>query len=338
MRELSLKPTEFRELSTEIFARGGSFCFKARGHSMVPFIQDGDILAIEPIKGSALDIGDVAFYRLARDRLVAHRFVSREMQNGQEILTMRGDAARCSDDRILAEQVLGRVVSIQRGKKLVRLDRGVRRLIALLWVRISPLGPLLFRIVGLVKRTISWLLLLLQALKPYRILTRKLIGKKVRYRIATGRDSFDLSKLYGYERFPELRDPIGAFGRQFNSLEDFEYTLIAFVRGKIAGATVIRRFPENETLYTDWWLFGMLVRTRYRGAGIGEGMVRMALEKASEEGAAKMNLLVFERNKAAVNLYRKMGFVQTSIPGIDDQLEKEVELGKSRRIIMTKPL
>ncbi len=114
--------------------------------------------------------------------------------------------------------------------------------------------------------------------------------------------------------------------------------MITRVGGRIAGATVIRRFPDNETLYADWWIFGMLVRTRYRGAGIGEGMVRTALQKASEEGAAKTNLLVFEHNKAAINLYRKRGFMQTSIPGLDDQLEKEVRSGEKRRIIMTRSL
>jgi voltage-gated potassium channel Kch len=56
---------------------------------MVPFIQDGDVLTIEPTKASALDIGEVAFYRLAADRLVAHRVVGREVLDGKEILTMR---------------------------------------------------------------------------------------------------------------------------------------------------------------------------------------------------------------------------------------------------------
>ncbi len=165
-----------------------------------------------------------------------------------------------------------------------------------------------------------------------------MIGEKVQYRLATAEDSPGLSKFYGYKRFSELGDPIVAFNRQLDNLEGFGYYLITRVGGSIAGATVIRRFPENETLYTDWWIFGVLVRTRYRGAGIGEGMVRMAPEKASKEGAAKTNLLVFEHNKVAVNLYRKMGILQTSIPGLDDQLEKEVRSGGKRRIIMTRSL
>ena len=51
-----------------------------------------------------------------------------------------------------------------------------------------------------------------------------------------------------------------------------------------------------------------------------------------------MNLLVFEKSRAAVNLYRKMGFQSTSIPRLDDQLEEEARIGKHRRIIMSTPL
>ncbi len=158
MREVIFKRTEFGELSAKALSRGGSFCFRARGFNMVPFIRDRDVLTIEPTKASALDIGEVAFYRLAADRLVAHRVVGREVLDGKEILTMRGNAAAGSNDRVLGEQVLGRVVSVQRGKKLVRLDRGFRRLMALLLVRGSPVGSIIFQPVRTVKRTLVWFL------------------------------------------------------------------------------------------------------------------------------------------------------------------------------------
>ena len=338
MREMILNRTDFGELTEEVLSRGGSFCFRARGFSMVPFIRDRDILTIESIKASVLDMGDIAFYRLAGDRLVAHRVVCREVLDGKEILTMRGDVPSGSYDRVLAEQVLGRVVSVQREEKLIRLDRGFRRLMALLLVRSSPVSSLIFQPVRTVKNTLVWFLQQLHALKPYRVLAKKLIGEKVLYCVATAEDSPDLSRLYGYKRFPELGDPVEAFNRQLDNLKGIGYYLITRVGGRIAGATVIRRFPENESLYTDWWILSVLVRTRYRRAGIGEGLVRMALQKASEEGAAKMNLLVFEHNKEAVNLYRKNGFLQTSIPRLDDQLEKEARSGGKRRIIMTRSL
>lgn len=338
MREVSLNSPEFTEFSSDILGQGGSFSFKARGFSMYPFIRDGDILTIQPVEAAALNVGDVAFYCAVGDRPVAHRVVSRELHSGSVVLRTRGDAQTCPDEQIRSEHVLGRVVSVQRGRKIIRLNRGLRRLVALLWVRLSPVGPLIFRIAYTVKRTALWLLRRLQALKPYRLLARELIGKKVRYRIATAGDASDLSRLYGYVRFPELEDPIETFARQLEGLDGWGSTLIASLKERTVGAAVIRRFPENEALYPDWWIFGMLVRTRYRGAGIGESLVRMALKKAAEESADSINLLVFEQNKTAINLYRKLGFHMASIPGLDDQLEKEVRRGERRRLIMSRPV
>ncbi len=338
MRGVSLKRDEFAKLSAEILGRRNSLRFKARGSSMYPFIRDGDILTIQPVEAAALKVGDVVFYSTARGRLAAHRVVGREVQRGKVVLATRGDAASGPDERVQAEQVLGRVVSVRRGQEIIRLDQGFWRLAALLWIGLSPLGSLFFRLAAAVKRAALWLLRRLQALKRYRVLARKVIGTRVRYRIATAGDASDLSRLYGYERFPELEDPLGTFAGQLESLEGCGYTLIAHIGGRIAGSAVVTRFPENEALYPDWWLFGMLVRTRYRGAGIGEGLVRTVLEKAVEEGATRMNLLVFKQNRAAVNLYRKMGFRPASIPGLNGQLEEEVRRGERRRIIMSRPV
>jgi hypothetical protein len=66
--------------------------------------------------------------------------------------------------------------------------------------------------------------------------------------------------------------------------------------------------------------------------------VQIAIEKATEKGAIRINLLVFEHNRAAVNLYRKMGFLQISIPGLNEQLDEKVQRGDRRRIIMSRPV
>jgi len=147
----------------------------------------------------------------------------------------------------------------------------------------------------------------------------------------------ELSRFYGYEQLPEIEDPVGLLKNQLQNPNDYGYTFIACEKEKIIGATILTTIPENKTPYPDWWIFGMLVRTRYRGAGIGEGLVRMAMEKASEEQAKRINLLVFEKNRAAVNLYHKMGFRQISIPMLNEQLDEEVQRGNRRRIIMSRP-
>jgi hypothetical protein len=63
------------------------------------------------------------------------------------VLKTRGDASLGPADVVRAEQVLGCVVAVQRGNRLVRLDRGMWRLAGMLWVRLWPIGPALFRLV-----------------------------------------------------------------------------------------------------------------------------------------------------------------------------------------------
>ncbi|HAM50457.1 MAG TPA: hypothetical protein DCP92_07070 [Nitrospiraceae bacterium] len=112
MREVNLGREEFFSLSVEIIGKGGTFSFKARGSSMYPFIRDGDILTIAPIETTALQVGDVAFYRNDSDGLIAHRVVGRNMQDGRTTLLIRGD--RGSFEYVDPEHVLGRVISVQR--------------------------------------------------------------------------------------------------------------------------------------------------------------------------------------------------------------------------------
>ena len=115
MREVNLDRAEFAGLSAEVLSRGGLFRFKARGTSMTPFIQDGDILTIQPVEAVDLRVGQVAFYRDVRDKMTAHRVIRKEVRDKSTLLLMRGDAALGPAERIRADQVLGRVVRVQRG-------------------------------------------------------------------------------------------------------------------------------------------------------------------------------------------------------------------------------
>jgi ribosomal protein S18 acetylase RimI-like enzyme len=320
MREVSLKHTELSDISNEILKRGGLFRFKAHGSSMYPFIQDGDVLTVQPVEIDALNIGDVAFYRSTGDRVVAHRVVGKNSTNGQWVLTM------------------GRVMTIQRGQKIIQLDEKFWKLASHLWITSYPIGAAFLKTETKSKKIAAYFLSRVQALKPYRSIARKLFRNKISYRIATDEDITGLSKFYCYGKLSNIADPIDLSEQAFRSLEGDGHTLIACFRGKIIGATVITRFPDDEVSYPDWWIFGMTVRIPYRGMGIGDGLVVRAMEKASEEGARRLNLLVYEKNKAAVNLYHKTGFRQISIPALDKELEEEAKQTNQRRIILSKEL
>jgi ribosomal protein S18 acetylase RimI-like enzyme len=190
----------------------------------------------------------------------------------------------------------------------------------------------------MVKRAFLWLLSFLQGRNLYRVVIRKLIGKRVYYHFATLDDASDLARLYGYDRFSKLENPIETFTNQIKGLQNCGYILIARVGQQIAAATILRWFPDEDIHSTDWWLFAMFVRPRYQGVGIGAGLVRMAVEKATVEGGKRVSLLVFEKNSVAINLYRKLGFRPASIHGLEEKLTEETKRGEQRRITMSKYL
>ena len=152
MRSLSLDGAELAALSAGVLGRGGAFRFRARGGSMAPFIRDGDTLTVAPVEAAALRVGDVVLYRADGDRLAAHRVVARRLEGDRRRWVTRGDAAKGPGDVVAAEQVLGRVVRVQRGDWYLDLDHRLQRWAARLWVATAPAGPWLLAGAARIKR------------------------------------------------------------------------------------------------------------------------------------------------------------------------------------------
>ena len=73
---------------------------------------------------------------------------------------------------------------------------------------------------------------------------------------------------------------------------------------------------------------GMGVLAPYRGQGVGKALISAALQKARARGLARIELTVRENNKAAIELYKKFGFVAEGIHKngvcIDGQYENHI--------------
>ncbi len=52
----------------------------------------------------------------------------------------------------------------------------------------------------------------------------------------------------------------------------------------------------------------LCVRSGYRGAGLGERLLRVAIDEAAVRGIARVSLSVEAENEAAVRLYERVGF------------------------------
>ena len=128
---MPLSGKALRELMQAVHAKGRLFRFSAGGHSMAPFIKDGDVLLVAPPSASLPGPGDVlAFLHPATHRFCIHRVLT---VDGDGLL-LQGDNLPQRPDGILPrEAVLGKVTKVERHGQRVRLGLGPeRRLIAFL--------------------------------------------------------------------------------------------------------------------------------------------------------------------------------------------------------------
>jgi ribosomal protein S18 acetylase RimI-like enzyme len=86
--------------------------------------------------------------------------------------------------------------------------------------------------------------------------------------------------------------------------------LIAERNGEIVAICEARRKTGRIRHVAD---FGISVRKKCRGMGVGEAIAGEVLMRAKRAGIKIVRLCVFERNKPAINLYRKLGFVEEAV-------------------------
>ena len=146
---LNLKREDFASIAHGVLSRGRILKFKAKGGSMSPFIRNGDVVEVVPAKGK-INLGDIILYRSSYGNPVVHRVIQR---NKESIIT-KGDSVPSSDEPILSEQVLGRVVAVEKNGWRMRLDSPMVRLLNILLALISPFSSLIYPSLRLVKRTI----------------------------------------------------------------------------------------------------------------------------------------------------------------------------------------
>jgi signal peptidase I len=125
----------FSELLEETLNRGHSVRFPAPGDSMYPTICNGDIITVTSLKASSVTNGDIILYQ-HKSGVTVHRVIrifkrseknSRSAPKGPQGRSLsetlqfflRGDAAIKYDDPVCADQILGKVVSIERNGRRI---------------------------------------------------------------------------------------------------------------------------------------------------------------------------------------------------------------------------
>jgi hypothetical protein len=125
------RPQEFLTvgpaLVADVLARFGRVRFRARGTSMRPTIQSGDILDVQRCASDELRAGDIVLVD-GPGGLRAHRMLSRRDVDERAVVVTRGDAHWRRDPASDLAGVLGRVVRVTRAESssAVSLDCTLR--------------------------------------------------------------------------------------------------------------------------------------------------------------------------------------------------------------------
>ena len=132
----------FPDLMTELLRRGAYVRFRAIGASMQPTIEDGELITVAPVEPESVKRGDILLYQNERG-VFAHRVVGVVKGtftiNGGDSppYLLRGDASVSCDAPVRLEQVIGRVVAVQRGGRSLALDSRLANLLRLARLRIA---------------------------------------------------------------------------------------------------------------------------------------------------------------------------------------------------------
>jgi len=122
------------DLTAELLSRGTTVRFRPSGRSMYPSIREGELITVEPVQPSDVKLGDIVLYRSQRG-LIAHRVVGTEREQGtstqSSVLSphyfLQGDASLSCDQPVAGQQILGRVVRVQRnGRSVALATRGAK--------------------------------------------------------------------------------------------------------------------------------------------------------------------------------------------------------------------
>ena len=117
---------------------------------MQPTIEDGELITVAPVGAAVVKRGDILLYQNERG-VFAHRVVGRVkgtvpiLQGDCPRYVLRGDASLSCDPPVAPEQVIGRVVAVQRGGRSRALDNRAVNMMRLmrLWIAKSKAFRLL---------------------------------------------------------------------------------------------------------------------------------------------------------------------------------------------------
>lgn len=123
--DLNLSNDALLSLMRAVLEKGLPFRFRARGWSMSPFIKDGDVITVSPLRDIQPGLGDViAFTHPLKKRVIVHRVIGKKRAD----FIIHGDSVdENPHDIVPCQNLLGQVIEVNRNGKNVWLGLGLER-------------------------------------------------------------------------------------------------------------------------------------------------------------------------------------------------------------------
>jgi signal peptidase I len=106
------------DLVGEVIRTFGEVRLRVFGSSMTPSILPGDVISIQRTQINEISSGEVILFS-QNGRLFAHRVIARAGNPNELRLIARGDRLRHNDPPVSSSELLGRVISVERGGRII---------------------------------------------------------------------------------------------------------------------------------------------------------------------------------------------------------------------------
>ncbi len=126
-----MNSVEFYDLAKGILSGCHRVRFRAKGGSMQPLIQNGDLLEVIPLGQKPVRLGDVLLVETNLRQVMAHRVIRIKDRNGNPAYLIKGDLLATPDGWFTAESILGRVDLLERNNKVIVLSSPAQYIMAL---------------------------------------------------------------------------------------------------------------------------------------------------------------------------------------------------------------
>jgi signal peptidase len=286
------------------------------GLSMYPAIRPGDRSQVASVDPNDIERGDIIL--TTRDnRIYAHRVIGIKGNPPSEWL-VKGDTLLSPDPPVRAEDILGRVIAVQRRGRLISLLTPRARAHGRLLAALSYPYSRAFMRVALWRRSVIARLANSSGIRA----RRRSRTEPTFTRPARESDIESIAFLMGDHQLQtapisavDMETLRGHAAEMLDSARAVGATLwVAERRGFVLGYAVVGPLDENGPYAPGWWVMSVYVKMTARGSGVAEAIVRAGLHDAASKHVPCVRYAAYETNRASIRLAEKLGFVPDASP------------------------